>query len=231
MQTKNDWDREVFNGSILIIDELLESEKLDVTDEKIVTTCRHFSDGNNLCGGEYRVIGYTQPQLYELDLAYAITIHKSQGKGYTDVIIIIHSSMYSKMLNRNLLYTAITRAKKRCIIIGDVDGLNECKKIRPMRVTNLFKDLIQYDFVESMMLISDNIGRWVESREICDKLVGLNIANLLEDPLTMKFQKELGKLHSYLFSNAIAIDKIMALLRNGEKKVSVKSDNQVRLEA
>ncbi len=45
-----------------------------------------------------------------------MTIHKAQGKGYDTVIIILHSDMYTKLLNRNMLYTAITRAKKKCII-------------------------------------------------------------------------------------------------------------------
>lgn len=78
-------------------------------------------------------------EIKRLDLAYAITIHRSQGKGYDTVVIIIHSTA-KKMLNKNLLYTAITRAKKKCIIIGDKEGLEACKKEMPIRITNLCKN-------------------------------------------------------------------------------------------
>jgi exodeoxyribonuclease V alpha subunit len=50
-------------------------------------------------------------------LAYAVSIHKSQGSEYPAVIVVIHKAHWI-MLNRNLLYTAITRAKKFCCIIG-----------------------------------------------------------------------------------------------------------------
>src|SRR3546814_827301 len=52
-----------------------------------------------------------------LDLAYAMTIHKSQGSEY-DVVVIPMTTSHFMMLKRNLLYTAITRAKKLCIIVG-----------------------------------------------------------------------------------------------------------------
>jgi len=45
------------------------------------------------------------------------------------------------ILNKNLLYTAVTRAKKRCIIIGDKEGLKKCKREMEERVTGLFKDI------------------------------------------------------------------------------------------
>lgn len=63
-------------------------------------------------------VGYNDMTVNELDLCYATTIHKSQGSEYDTVIIVVMpSSKY--MFNRKMFYTAVTRAKKRCIIVGD----------------------------------------------------------------------------------------------------------------
>ncbi|MCL1987199.1 MAG: ATP-dependent RecD-like DNA helicase [Firmicutes bacterium] len=64
-----------------------------------------------------RRVVYDISQIGELELAYAITVHKSQGSEYPAVIIPIHSGP-SLLFNRNLLYTAVTRAKKLCVIVG-----------------------------------------------------------------------------------------------------------------
>lgn len=59
----------------------------------------------------------------DLELAYAMTIHKSQGSEWPAVIIPIHSSFGSLMLHRNLLYTAVSRAKRLCILVGHRDEI------------------------------------------------------------------------------------------------------------
>jgi exodeoxyribonuclease V alpha subunit len=64
-----------------------------------------------------KVVDYDFSQLEELTPAYAITIHKSQGSEYDVVILPIHSGT-PLLFNRNLLYTAITRAKKMVVIVG-----------------------------------------------------------------------------------------------------------------
>jgi exodeoxyribonuclease V alpha subunit len=56
----------------------------------------------------------------DIELAYAITIHKSQGSEFDTTLIILHPS-HGRLLNRNLLYTAITRAKRKLIIISTKD--------------------------------------------------------------------------------------------------------------
>ena len=61
---------------------------------------------------------YPFENLDELDTAYAITIHKSQGSEYAAVVILMHTSHYI-MLKRNLLYTAVTRGKKLVVLIGN----------------------------------------------------------------------------------------------------------------
>lgn len=137
IQTKNNNKKEIYNGSVLIVD--------DINND--IVKCKYYKDDNKLGSGEPEDKYYVNKDaeklgfidMKQLDLAYAITIHKSQGKGYDDVIVIIHSSA-KRMLNKKLLYTAMTRAKERCIIIGDKEGLEACKKDIPPRITNLFKD-------------------------------------------------------------------------------------------
>ena len=64
-----------------------------------------------------RIVNYDFTQLDELELAYAITVHKSQGSEYKAVVMPIHSGP-TLLLSRNLLYTAVTRAKSLCVIVG-----------------------------------------------------------------------------------------------------------------
>ena len=63
-------------------------------------------------------------QLEELELAYAVTIHKSQGSEYPVVIVPIHSGP-PMLLSRNLLYTAVTRAKKLAVLVGIPETMNK----------------------------------------------------------------------------------------------------------
>jgi exodeoxyribonuclease V alpha subunit len=99
MQIKNNYEKEVFNGDIgRIVGIDLEEQKLMVK----------FED---------RVINYDWSELDELVLAYAISIHKSQGSEYPAVVIPLLPQHYI-MLQRNLLYTAITRAKRLVVLVG-----------------------------------------------------------------------------------------------------------------
>ncbi len=104
LQTVNNYDKSVYNGDIgwiVAID--TESETLRVA----------FDQGE---------VGYDFGELDELELAYALTIHKSQGSEYPAVVIVIHSSHYI-MLQRNLLYTALTRAEQMACLVGDRRGI------------------------------------------------------------------------------------------------------------
>src|SRR3954471_13979282 len=100
MQVRNNYDLEVFNGDIgrvSAIDEVDQIVKVAV-------------DG--------REVAYDFGSLDELVPAYACTIHKSQGSEYPCVVIPLHSTHYL-MLQRNLLYTAITRAKRLVVLVGE----------------------------------------------------------------------------------------------------------------
>jgi len=104
MQLRNAYDKGIFNGDIGIITTVN-------TDE---TSCTVLFDG--------RPVHYTQDELSELTLAYAMTIHKSQGSEFPVVIIPLFMEHYT-MLRKNLLYTAITRARALCVIIGQKRAL------------------------------------------------------------------------------------------------------------
>ena len=99
MQLRNNYDKHVFNGEIGII--------TDINTEDQMVLVR-FDD---------RIIEYDRSDLNELVFAYAISIHKSQGSEYAAAIVVLFTQHFT-LLQRNLIYTAITRAKKLCIFIG-----------------------------------------------------------------------------------------------------------------
>jgi exodeoxyribonuclease V alpha subunit len=99
MQIKNNYDKNVFNGDIGRI------VGIDLEDKTLVIRF----DGND--------ISYDVTELDEVTLAYAITIHKSQGSEYKIVVAPLTMQHYI-MLQRNLLYTCITRAKKIMVLVG-----------------------------------------------------------------------------------------------------------------
>ena len=104
MQLRNNYDKEVFNGDIgRIISVECEAQRLAV----------RFGD---------RLVPYEPSDLDELTPAYAISIHKSQGSEYPAVIIPLHTQHYI-MLQRNLLYTAITRGRRLVVLIGSERAL------------------------------------------------------------------------------------------------------------
>lgn len=104
MQNKNNYDKGVFNGDIgYIVD--LEPGRMLV----------HF--------GEELEAEYESSEFSQLQLAYCMTVHKSQGSEYPVVVLPLVSAHYI-MLQRNLLYTAVTRAKKLVILIGSKAALN-----------------------------------------------------------------------------------------------------------
>lgn len=104
MQLRNNYDKNVFNGDIgNIIDINLEDRELIID-----------FDG--------RTVEYDYGDLNELVLAYSISIHKSQGSEYSAVIVPIFTQHFT-LLQRNLIYTAITRAKKLCIFIGQTKAI------------------------------------------------------------------------------------------------------------
>lgn len=93
-------------------------------DEGIISEINHSNEYIEVIFDEFKRVKYDFTQLDELDLSYAITIHKSQGSEYKAVIIPIHSGA-PMLLTRNLLYTGITRAKSLAVIVGIPEILNK----------------------------------------------------------------------------------------------------------
>ncbi len=99
MQLRNNYDKDVFNGDMGII------QVIDLEDQELVIDM------------EGKRVTYDFSDLDEITLAYAISVHKSQGSEYPVVVLPMLTQHYM-MLQRNLFYTAITRAKKMVVIVG-----------------------------------------------------------------------------------------------------------------
>lgn len=121
MQHKNNYEKEVYNGDIGIVQEV------DTADGSMKVL---FDDD--------RIVEYYRDELDEIQLAYTTTIHKSQGSEYKTVIIPL-SMEHKIMLQRNLIYTGITRAKERVILVGDRKALNYA--IRNHKIDSRFSKL------------------------------------------------------------------------------------------
>ena len=104
MQISNNYEKTVFNGDMGVI--VQASEKV----------------GKLLVDFNGTLVEYKRAELEQLKHCYAITIHKSQGAEYPVVIIPI-TGYHSTMLMRNLLYTGVTRARQKLILIGDKNAL------------------------------------------------------------------------------------------------------------
>ena len=120
MQLVNDYEREVFNGEmgyVLRIDLKARVLKVDF---------------------EGRMVGYDFEAIEALSLAYASTIHRAQGCEYPAVVIPL-TLAHARMLGRNLIYTAITRAKRRVVLIGESQALEQAVNSvdRMQRLTHL----------------------------------------------------------------------------------------------
>ncbi len=93
-------------------------------DTGVIRTINEFSELITVEFDEGRFVEYSYKQLEELELAYAITIHKSQGSEYPAVILPLLTGP-QLLMNRNLLYTAVTRAKKCVCLVGSTDTFYE----------------------------------------------------------------------------------------------------------
>ena len=122
MQIRNNYDKDVFNGDIGLV------RSIDM-ESKVLTV-----------DFEGRAVTYERNQSDELILAYATTVHKSQGSEYQAVILPMTTSHYM-MLQRNLLYTAITRARTLCVLIGSPRAFRLA--ISNNRIKNRYTNLSQ----------------------------------------------------------------------------------------
>ncbi len=135
MQTKNNYDKDIYNGDIGIITDIDMQEKM-----MLVAT-----DSGDVC--------YEFTELDELAPAYAISVHKSQGSEYPVCIVPLLTQHYI-MLQRNLLYTAVTRGKKLVVIVGSKKALaiavsNNQTKVRWTRLKERLRSKMNSNDIET----------------------------------------------------------------------------------
>jgi exodeoxyribonuclease V alpha subunit len=104
MQVRNNYALEVYNGDVGRI------EAADPASRRVLVRL------------DDRMLRYEQAELDQLILAYACTVHKSQGSEYAAVVVILHTQ-HRILLQRNLLYTAVTRAKRQVVLLGQERAL------------------------------------------------------------------------------------------------------------
>jgi exodeoxyribonuclease V alpha subunit len=122
IQTENDYDKDVFNGDIGQVTHIDEVER--------EVTIRF----------DQRDVVYDYGELDEIGLAYAITVHKSQGSEFPAVVIPVAMQQYM-LLQRNLIYTGITRGKKLVVLIGQRKALGIA--VKNNRTQNRFSGLLK----------------------------------------------------------------------------------------
>jgi len=109
MQVRNDYDRDVFNGDV---GQVISAQVADGEDEDLRLQVDF--DG--------RSVTYVDDEIDQLELAYAVSVHKSQGSEYPAVVLALHTQHWL-LLRRNLLYTAVTRGKRLVVIVGSERAL------------------------------------------------------------------------------------------------------------
>jgi exodeoxyribonuclease V alpha subunit len=129
MQTRNDYDKQVFNGDLGIVEDYSMKDKLLLV---------------NFDGW---IVEYAPDELDELILSYAVSVHKSQGSEY-DIVALSLLPTHARMLSRELFYTAITRARKKLILLSDEGTVARAcansqpvmrKTLLPLRLKEMFE--------------------------------------------------------------------------------------------
>ena len=143
----NDAESNVFNGDLGYITDLLPAKYTDSKQDELTINF----DGNEIV--------YQRSEWYKIRLAYAMSIHKSQGSEFPVVILPITKSSH-RMLQRNLIYTAITRAKSKLILLGELSAFQfAVKNTGTARKTYLiprFSDLLEAENPTEIINANDN---------------------------------------------------------------------------
>lgn len=119
IQIENDAERNIYNGEVGVVEKVFPHAK----DNDTIMVARFKSTLTD----DDKIVEYDRENLKTALLGYAMTVHKSQGSEYDYVVIVIDNTHYS-LLDNCLLYTAITRAKKMCILIAQPEAFNRAMK-------------------------------------------------------------------------------------------------------
>ena len=195
MQIRNDYDKEVFNGDIGVINHVdMEERELTVD-----------FDG--------REVVYDVSELEELTLAYATTIHKSQGSEYPIVVMPFTMSHYV-MLQRNLLYTGVTRAKKILVLIGEKKAVwyavkNETTADRNTKLAERLREDSMESRIVARMVQTEQAGQQSDNNAV------RSAAEAGDAPAEVRLKQEEASAAGSLNQNEVsAIDSL------GQKKAS-----------
>lgn len=165
----NDAESNVFNGDLGYITDLLPGKYTDSKQDELTINF----DGNEII--------YPRSEWYKIRLAYAMSIHKSQGSEFPVVILPITRSSH-RMLQRNLVYTAITRAKSKLILLGEKAAFDYAAKntgtARKTYLVERFADLeapqeLSYTPVDRLEKAVENYVLTEENFLKIDPLIGL----------------------------------------------------------
>ena len=132
-QMDNNYDKNVFNGEIGYITKI--EEVTDENEKNVYITVKYSM--NN----ETKYVVYQRKELDQIDFAYALTVHKTQGQSIKTVIIIIDMTHYT-LLDTCLLYTAITRAKKRCLLLSEPKAFKICMENNKSKTRNTWLSIM-----------------------------------------------------------------------------------------
>lgn len=116
IQTTNNYEKNVMNGEIGYVFDV--DSKAPPKEECMIVKYKDL-DGSD------KIVPYLRNELDEVSLAYALTVHKTQGSQWDNVIVVVDQSHYM-LLDSCLLYTAITRAKKKCLLVAEPNAFRTC---------------------------------------------------------------------------------------------------------
>ena len=128
IQTRNNYTLGVMNGAVGTVTEVATDGSLRVTFEGMPVNIKSGS-----------------PNRSDIELAYALTIHKAQGSEFPCAVVVVHKS-HSFMHHRNLFYTGVTRAKEAVVIVGDHWGIANCARKRHLDARRTFLSFLLADY-------------------------------------------------------------------------------------
>lgn len=137
LQLVNDSERDVYNGDMGIISAIFKDDETESGQEEIIV---RFDD---------KELTYKKTELDQITLAYACSIHKAQGSEYPLIILPMVKS-YGRMLRKNLLYTAVTRAKSRLVLVGNPNSFAHAIQTEERERNTLLPDLLHHHFDGTM---------------------------------------------------------------------------------